>query len=556
MKKIYLSLCLLGLLTACNTQNTKEKVDLIVFNATVYTVDKDFSTQEAFAVKDGKFIEVGKTEDILKKYEAKEQKDLKGKFVYPGFYDAHCHFVGYGLGLQTADLTGTKSFQEILERLKEFEKNNPDKQWITGRGWDQNDWENKEFPTKDELDKLFPKKNVFLTRVDGHAALVNQQVLDIAKISSKTIINGGAIIQKDGKPTGILVDNAVELVEKLIPAPSDADSEKALLDAEKNCFEVGLTTVADAGLNRKAIELIDKMQRENKLSMRVYAMISAGDIKSVEYYLDKGKYKTDFLNVCSFKIYADGALGSRGACLLDPYHDKPKETGFLLSTPKSLDSMIAIIAEKNFQVNTHCIGDSANRLLLDIYGKHLKTKNDLRWRIEHAQVVSPTDMKKFEAYGVIPSIQPTHCTSDMYWADERLGKERLKNAYAYKDLYANAKILALGSDFPVEHINPLYGFYAAVARQDLKGYPENGFQPENALSREQALRGMTIWAAFSCFEDIEKGSIEQGKFADFIVLEEDIMKIENQKIPLLKVLFTFVGGKNVFQRADKEAKNG
>ncbi|WP_299459148.1 amidohydrolase [uncultured Microscilla sp.] len=540
------------LLNACgsktqehDTSETKE-VDLIVHNAKVYTVDSTFSQAEAFAVKNGQFVAVGSSKDILTKYTAKKKIDLQKKPVYPGFFDAHCHFYRYGLGLREVNLVGTASFAEIVAKLQTFRKQNPAQAWLAGRGWDQNDWDLKEFPSKDTLDKLFPDVPVFLTRVDGHAALANQKALDLAGVKNGVKVDGGIVETKNGELTGILIDNAIQLVRKAIPEASKAEQTTALLNAQKQCFAVGLTSVVDAGLNRSNIELINELQQAKQLKMRVYAMVSATKA-DLDYYLTKGKIKTDYLHVRSVKVYADGALGSRGACLLHPYHDKPEEQGFLLSSPQTLDSLVQRIAAKGFQVNTHCIGDSANRLLLDIYAKYLKGNNDLRWRIEHAQVVNKADLKKFAEFSIIPSVQPTHGTSDMYWADERLGNEKIKTAYAYKDLLKQGRLLAIGSDFPVEHINPLYGFHAGVARQDAKNFPEGGFQMENAISRKQALKGMTIWAAFSSFEENEKGSIEPGKMADFVVTEKDLMTAPKTELRQLKVLRTFVGGEQVYK---------
>ena len=544
MKLQLLPLLLISFLFSCQT---KEQADLIVHNALVYTVNAEFGKAEAFAVKGGKFLAVGNSADILAKYQAKNVINAQGKPVYPGFYDAHCHFYGYGNFLQDVDLIGTKSFQEILDKLVIYRKQNPNKRWIIGRGWDQNDWESKEFPSKSALDSLFPDTPVFLSRVDGHAALVNQKAFDLAKITpTSKIALGGLIEIKQGKLTGILVDNAMDLVSKFIPPPTQSEIEKALLDAQAKCFAVGLTSVGDAGLEREIVETIDQLNKNNKLKMRMYVMLSSTE-KNFKHYLNRKPYKTDFLNVRSFKIYADGALGSRGACLLKPYSDKSDQIGFLLSSPAELERQISQISAKGYQVNTHCIGDSSNRAVLDIYAKYLKSKNDLRWRIEHAQVVSVSDVAKFGKYSVIPSVQPTHCTSDMYWAGDRLGKERVKTAYAFKDLLAQNKMIAFGSDFPVEHINPLYGFHAAVARQDAKNYPKGGFQPENAVSREDALRAMTIWAAFAGFEDKEKGSIEAGKFADFVLLENDLMSIAPEKMRQIKVLQTYVNGEQVFK---------
>ncbi|MDQ4140144.1 MAG: amidohydrolase, partial [Bacteroidota bacterium] len=415
------------LLSFCQS---KTKVDLIIYNARVYTVNQGFDEAQAFAVKDGKFVEVGTSTDIRGKYSAKQETDAHGQSVYPGFIDAHAHFYGYALNLQQADLVGTTSFAEVVAKLMQQRQKYPKAAWLLGRGWDQNDWPNKSFPTQDTLNLLFPDVPVFIERVDGHAALVNKKAVDFAGITNQTKINGGIIEQKNNRLTGILVDNAVELVSSKIPEPSTAEKIAALLLAQQNCFAVGLTTVVDAGLEKPVINLYDSLQKDGKLKMRLYAMLSPST-ENQEYYFKNGQYHTDRLDVSSFKVYADGALGSRGACLLRPYHDRPKETGFLLRTPAEYRKLAADIYQHNFQMNTHAIGDSANRLLTDIYSEVLKSKNNRRWRIEHAQVVNPTDVVKFGQFSIIPSVQPTHATSDMYWAGDRLGDDRLPHAYAY-----------------------------------------------------------------------------------------------------------------------------
>jgi len=534
-------LCLL-LLLSCKS---KMEVDLIIHNAKIYTVDDDFSIAEAFAVKDGKILTSGSSAEILNSYSTNEIIDVEGKPVYPGFIDPHCHFLGYGKFLQQVNLVGTKSFDEVVKKISEHhQKNNAP--WIIGRGWDQNDWEVKEFPTKDTLDKLFPDVPIYVKRIDGHAALVNQRAWENVKVSSQSLVEGGEIVlNEDGSFTGILIDNAMDYVENIIPKLSDQQMTKALLNAQSDCFAVGLTTVSDAGLEKNEVELIDSLQSDGKLQMRIYAMLTM-NAENKSHYLQNGKYKTDNLNVCSFKLYADGALGSRGACLIDPYSDKQDHQGFLLSSHEELEETTREIFNSAFQLNTHCIGDSANRIMLNLYGKYLKENNDRRWRIEHAQIVHPDDFELFGKYNVIPSIQTTHGTSDMYWAEERLGPERIKGAYAYQDLLKQNNMIANGSDFPIENINPLYGFYAGVARKDHKSYPENGFQMENCLTREQALKAMTIWAAYANFEEQEKGSIEKGKFADFVILEDDIMKMDESNIPQAKVLSTYINGVKVY----------
>ncbi|UOB16527.1 amidohydrolase [Abyssalbus ytuae] len=521
--------------------NKKEKVDLVVTNANIYTVDEAFSKASAFAVKNGKFIQVGTNEDILSKYHSAKILDAGERTVLPGFIDAHCHFYGLGLNMQQADLTGTKSFDEVIGRIIDFqkEKNNS---FILGRGWDQNDWPEKEFPSKEKLDELFPATPVVLQRIDGHAYLVNQKVLDLAKITIDTKVEGGEIVVENGRLTGVLVDNPMSLIDDIIPQIDKQTKINALVDAEKLCFNYGLTTVNDAGLNREIIELIDSLHKTDELDMRVYAMISANK-KDIDHYLKSGIYKTDKLNVRSVKVYADGALGSRGAALRKPYSDHPGHYGALVTPIETMKDIAAALAKTEFQMNTHAIGDSANHVVLNIYKDKLQGLKDKRWKIEHAQIVSPADFKFFD--NIIPSVQPTHATSDMYWAEQRVGPDRIKSGYAYKQLLnINGKI-ALGTDFPVEQVNPFLTFYAAVARKDVNNYPENGFQIENALTREETLKGMTIWAAYSNFEENEKGSIEPGKFADFIILGKDIMQIPVNEIPALEVEEAYVGGKRV-----------
>ncbi|MCK4663117.1 MAG: amidohydrolase [Bacteroidales bacterium] len=524
--------------------NSMEKVDYLFYNGRVYSVDKDFGVYESFVIKNGKIVAVGSNKNILSKYESDNKIDLKGKFVYPGFIDAHCHFYSYGLGLKRGNLTGTKSFDEVLEKLKEHNEKFPS-EWIIGRGWDQNDWKKKEFPNKEKLDNIFPDKPVFLTRIDGHAVLVNSKALNIAGITKESKINGGFFEIKNQKLTGILIDNAIDIVKDIIPEPELSEKITALKSAANNCFSVGLTTVACAGLPKEIIELYDSLQKSGELKIRIYAMLETNE-ENFNRFLYKGIYKTNYLNVRSVKMYVDGALGSRGALLFEPYSDDTENIGLMLNDTNYYNEICNLVIKNGYQVNTHAIGDSAIRFILNVYSKHLKGKNDLRWRIEHSQVVHPDDFKMFGKYNIIPSVQTTHATSDMYWAEERLGKKRLKGAYAYKQLMKQNGWIPNGSDFPIEDINPIYGFYAAFSRKDIKGYPENGFQKENALTREESLKAMTIWAAMSLFEENEKGSIETGKFADFVILDKDIMEIKESEVPFVKVLKTFIGGEEVF----------
>jgi predicted amidohydrolase YtcJ len=531
----------LFLLVSC-VQKNKVSVDTIITDATIYSVNNSFGTASAMAIDKGKIVAIGTTDEITKQYESKNTIEGEGKFIYPGLIDAHCHFYSYGLSLQEADLRGTKSMDEIITRLKAFQKDkNPT--FIVGNGWDQNDWKVKKYPKKADLDAAFPDIPVVLNRVDGHAIIVNSKALKLAGITKDTKAVGGQIEIANGEPTGILVDNPMELVFKIIPKPTRKIQIAALLDAEKVMFDYGLTTVNDAGLDPDIIHLMDSLQKAKVMKLNVYAMITANQ-KNIDLYLKKGIYKTDNLDVRSFKMYGDGALGSRGACMHKPYSDKPGQYGALLAPVLALKSIAKQIAASNFQLNTHAIGDSANTVILKIYKEVLEGKKDRRWKIEHAQVLREADFDYFK-FGIIPSVQPTHATSDMYWAEDRLGKERLKNAYAYKKLLQKAGMVALGTDFPVEEVNPMLTFHAAVARKDSKEYPKGGFQMENALTREETLKGMTIWAAFSNFEEKEKGSLEVGKWADFVMYDQDLMKVEENKIVKMKPVRTYLKGEKV-----------
>lgn len=524
----------------------KIPADLLIKNATIYTVDKDFSTANALVVKDGKILEIGLKPELELKYNIKETYDAKGNTVVPGLIDAHAHLYGLGLGLQQVDLVGTTSFDEILGKVIAFQEER-NSEYIIGRGWDQNDWDNKNYPTKKELDSIFPNTPVALQRVDGHAYLVNSKALELAGITAKTKVPGGEVVLENGEPTGILIDSPMDLIDKTFPEITNEVSIEALLDAEKICLQYGLTTVDDAGLNRNIIELIDALQKEGKFKLKMYAMVSNSP-KNRDYYLHNGIYKTDRLNVRSFKVYADGALGSRGAAMREEYSDMPHHFGAMITPADSLDYLAEKIAASEFQMNTHAIGDSANIAVLRAYKKVLESKTDRRWRVEHAQIISPQDFSYYEDNNnILPSVQPTHATSDMYWAEDRVGAERMKGAYAYKGLLDKAGMIALGTDFPVEQVNPMYTFYAAVARKDLKSYPENGFQMKDALTREEALKGMTIWAAIANFEENEKGSIEVGKFADFTILDKNIMKVDEKEIPKTKVVATFINGEMVYE---------
>lgn len=542
----YLFFCALSLTLMCTSCETNTKVDLLVKNAKVYTVDGDFSIAEAFVTEGGKILDIGSTSEMSGKYAEAEVLDAEGKTILPGLIDAHAHLYNLGLKLSRVDLDGTESYKDVISRIQEFQKKYPETKYIIGRGWDQNDWENKEFPTKDTLDLLFPDIPVALTRIDGHAMIVNQSALDIAEIDETTEIFGGEIQKKNGKLTGILIDNPMSVIRSTFPKVDTDAQTKALQSAEEIAISLGLTSLVDAGLDSDVIHLIDTLQQDGDLKLRIYAMLSNTE-ENIREFLNSGILKTDRLNVRSVKVYADGALGSRGAALKQAYSDQENHFGSMIIDLDDFQTLAQRIYNSEFQMNTHAIGDSANYVVLKTYDDLLKNDSNKRWRVEHAQVMDDTDFDYFDGENIIPSVQPTHATSDMYWAEDRLGEERVQHAYAYQTLLENAGKVALGTDFPIENVNPFYTFYASVARQDLEEFPEGGFNPNEKLSREETLKGMTIWAAYANFEEKEKGSLEVGKFADFIILDQDPMKVEESKIPKTKVLSTYIDGEKVYE---------
>jgi len=537
IKKTLLILTLV--LTSCS-----EQVDLIVYNANVYTVDEKNNKVTSFAVKDGKFIYVG-DDSVTSKYSSSNIINAEGLPVYPGFIDSHAHFYNLGFFNDQVNLKETKSFEEVLKRVIEYNNSN-DKDFIIGRGWDQNDWVDKSFPTNKLLNEEFPDKAIVLRRIDGHAYLVNDFALNLAGIDKSSNIEGGEFVKSNGKLTGILIDNAMRLIDDIIPDPTKEESVKALISAQEIAFENGLTTIAEAGISREQIELIDSLQKEGVLKIKIYAMIE-NNPEDVDYYLEQGPYKTDKLNVRSVKVYADGALGSRGASMIDEYSDRRGYFGIIRTPIDSINNLAFKLAGTKFQMNTHAIGDNANRIVLNAYRDALFNYRDPRWRVEHAQVINENDIDFFN-YKIIPSVQPTHATSDMYWLYDRVGKKRANLAYAYKELLTRSKIIAFGTDFPVEDISPIMTFYSAVARKDINGFPSEGFQMENSINRADALYAMTIFGAYANFEENEKGSIEVGKSADFIILDNDLILSEENRIPFTNTVATFIDGELVFNR--------
>ena len=526
-------------LTSCT-----ESVDLIVHNAKIYSADELDNRYSSFAVKEGKFVYVG-GDEILSNFSSANIINAQELPVYPGFIDSHAHFYDLGFYLNQVDLKNTQSLEEVIDRVVEFDAEN-NSNFIIGRGWDQNDWNKKTFPTNTLLNEKFPDKPVVLRRIDGHAYLVNDSALKLAGINNSTKVDGGEIVKIGNRLTGVLIDNSMRLVDKIIPEPSKEESIQALLSAQDLAFQHGLTTISDAGLTKKQIDLIDELQKDGALKIRIYAMIE-NDPSSLEHYLELGPYKTDRLNVRSVKVYVDGALGSRGALLIDDYSDRKGYKGIIRTPIDSVNNLAFRLAGTKFQMNTHAIGDKANRIVLNAYRDALFDFRDPRWRIEHAQVIAKEDFDLFNSK-IIPSVQPTHATSDMYWLNERIGPIRAKYAYAYKELFDKSQIIAFGTDFPVEDISPIMTYYSAVARKDINGYPDEGFQIENSVSRFDALYAMTSHGAYANFEEDEKGSIEVGKFADFVILDNDLITSAENRIPLTNIVATFINGELVFNR--------
>lgn len=508
---------LLFTLTACFKG---ESVDLIIHNAQIHSGNRFDHVYEAMAIKDGIIVELGPEREILNKFRG-ESIDVGGKHIYPSFFDAHGHLFWLAEKKLTCDLTGARSMNEVLNRLEKYKAQyNPNV--ILGRGWDQSLWSNKDLPNNEALNKIFTDVPVILYRVDEHAVLANSLALEKAGISSDLIIEGGQILKNsDGILTGIVLDNAIDLLQKIIPKTNKTELKKAIVALQEELLEFGISDVHEAGITFEQLELLQEMEKEGLLKISIYAMLFPGK-KEREFAIKEGVYQSAHLLVRSFKVIGDGAMGSRGACLLHPYHDAPHTHGFMLIQMDSIRNIAQLALETGFQLNVHCIGDSTNREVLKMMIDLTKDKPDHRWRIEHAQIVSPNDLKYFDGTGIIPSVQPTHAVTDMRFAADRLGIEREKHAYIYKTLLDVAKILAIGTDFPVEHFDPFLTFQAAVKRKNAEHQPKDGYQMQEAISNNACLKGMTIWAALASFQERYKGSLEAQKFANFIVLNQPL----------------------------------
>lgn len=523
-----------------------QTADLLVENALVYTVNPAQPRAKSIAVSKDKIIAVG--DDILQYAgPATRRIDARGAAVIPGLIDAHVHMRGLGELLESNDLRHVPTPRAVAELVRREAARRPAGEWILMRNWDQTNWGGA-FPEARDLDEASGGRPAYLTRVDGHAAWVNSKALEIAGITKETRDPpGGKIIRgADGAPTGVLIDRAMGLVRAHVPPPAPGQIKRQLGLAARECARLGLTTVHDAGVSAQDLAAYRELIAEGKLPVRVYAMIG-GEGELWRNYLEKGPEIGEYLTVRSIKMFADGALGSRGAALWQDYSDEPGNQGLMLSSREALERVARAAAGRGFQVNTHAIGDRANRIVLDIYAAVLGGKNGKRFRIEHAQVVSLPDFQRFADYSIIASMQATHATSDMRWAARRLGPDRAAGAYAWQRFLKIGVTVANGSDFPVEEANPMLGLYAAVTRQDLKGEPPGGWMPDQRMSREEALKTWTLDGAYAAFEEQLKGSIEPGKLADFLILDRDIMRVPEREIAAAKVRLTVLGGRVVHE---------
>lgn len=536
-------------------QSPTAGADLIVTNARIYTVDDSRPAARAFAVRDGRFAFVGSVTEAMALRDAHTRVlDMHGATVVPGLVDAHAHLLELGQSLGNVNVAGSNSYDEVVARTAERARKVPKGEWIIGRGWDQNRWSVKQFPTHEALSRAVPENPVVLSRIDGHAVLANARAMQLAGITAATRDpEGGRIIRDaNGNPTGVFVDNATGLVERAIPRPTPAQMTRWLTAAINEAHRWGLIGAHDPGEPRRVIDVMEQMARENAFDFRAYVLIS-DDSADIAHYYALGPRSALYggrLWVRAIKLYADGALGSRGAALLSPYSDDPGNTGLLVSSEAHLESVAESALRHGFQVATHAIGDRGNRNVLDAYEAALRAvpRADHRFRVEHAQVIDPADIPRFAALGVIPSMQGSHQTSDMRWAQDRLGPSRIRGAYAWASLLNTGVIVPNGSDAPVEQVNPLISFHSSVTRQDSTGWPAGGWYPEQRMTREQALRSMTIWPAYAAFQESLMGSISPGKYADFTVLDRDIMQVPDDEILGTNVLATYMGGRNVYSR--------
>ncbi|HMG70423.1 MAG TPA: amidohydrolase family protein [Gemmatimonadaceae bacterium] len=534
--------------------------DLVLTNGRIYTVDNARPEASALAVRAGRVEFVGSdAEARVLAGSSTVVIDLHGATVVPGIVDAHAHLLGLGNTLQRVNLVGSTSYDEVVNRVKAWAKDVKPGVWIQGRGWDQNLWPTKDFPTHEALSRAFPNNPVVLTRVDGHALVANAKAMEFAHVTATTADpSGGRIVRlASGAPSGVFVDNAKSLIDRTIPAATRADNRKAILAAVAEANRWGLTGIHDAGEDAETIGIYEELAKAGSYNLRNYVMLSdPGEPDSPTAlrnpYIQRGPQSALYdghLWIRAIKLYADGALGSRGAALLAPYSDEPSNSGLLVSKPEHIEAWAEAALRRGFQVNVHAIGDRGNRIVLDSFDSALKKvpKADHRFRIEHAQVLSPDDIPRFARLGVIPSMQATHQTSDMGWAESRVGPQRIRGAYAWRSLLNTGVVIPNGTDFPVEQVNPLLTFHAAVTRQDPSNQPAGGWYPEQKMTREEALQSITIWPAYAGFQESVMGSLSPGKYADFVILDRDIMHVPDAEILGTRVVSTWIGGKRVYE---------
>lgn len=549
MRFLLLSLIFFGL--NC-TQNTEHK---LIFNANGYTFESDtLRNFEALLIQDGKVLAIGDEEELRGLVNANSlvEVDVEGHTLIPGLIDAHGHVMGLGYQELQINLSGINSLSETLERLKAYAEANPDLEWIIGRGWNQTLWEENRFPTAQDLDRVIPDRPVWLSRVDGHAGWANSKAMQLAQVSTDTPDPEGGKIIKDerGRPTGVFIDAAEGYVQKVVPESNAQEQAMALTAANNLLRSYGVTSVHDAGVGVQTWEMYQDFAEQGKLDVRIYGMISGAGF-TFDQLSEQGPINgayDDFLALRSVKLYADGALGSRGAALLNDYHDEPGNKGLLFVSQDEMNAMAEKVVGKGFQANIHAIGDAANRQVLDAlaYAQQQHPGPDQRNRVEHAQIIEWDDIPRFKDLDIIASMQPTHATSDKNMAEDRVGSDRIKGAYAWQTLLGQGTVVASGSDFPVESANPFLGIYAAITRKDIQGNPLGGWYANEAMTREQTLRSFTLDAAYAGFQEDILGSLEAGKWADFIIIDRDLMTVEDSQLWQTKVLQTWVAGKQVF----------